>query len=693
MTATRSLEAAPERHARRLPAIQSATAAEESIVTRLGSYIGAFVLPFGLLIYLGLKGGGYDQVVRSEVGIAIWVLLVAGTLAGLLPVARSNRAALAALGLLAGLAVWTGASMLWTESREQTFEEVGRLVTYLGVFALALLLQGRDGLRRTAGAVAAAIVVLAGFALVSRLNPAWFPVDELAQAQSDAAGRLNYPLNSWNGLAALAAMGVPLLIAFGASARRKSMAAAATAAIPAVACAAYLTYSRSGLIALGIGVACAILLAPRRGAAAAVAGLGLTGTALAVAAASQRPAIEDLAPSADAAAQRAEMAVILLAVCVGVGLLRIALSVASEQGLLDPLPRPRNRWLLAGAAVVAVLAAVAWGPEVDRAWEEFKEPVNSASAAARFDSASGNGRYQYWSASVDAAASAPLNGIGAGAWELWWSREATLGGFTRYAHSLYLETFAELGIVGVALVVGLLALPAVVATRRLRSASAPDRWMLAGGVGLLAAFAVAAAFDWIWQLPVIPVAMLFMVAALLVRDPADRGVAQTTRRAWPSRVGTAGAGIVAIGLLAVVLIGARSLAAGEDALADGDSERALAEASDAADAQPWAAAPLLQRATALQAQGEFADAAAAAKEAIDRAETDWRPWYQLYLIEGAWGREVGAYQIVDGEPTFTIEALPHFDAARNAYARAQKLNPLAPFLATSPSHVTFEPVQ
>ena len=49
----------------------SATAVREFLPAVWG-----FGLPAMLVLYLGLKGGGYDTVVRSEVGIAVWWLVL-----------------------------------------------------------------------------------------------------------------------------------------------------------------------------------------------------------------------------------------------------------------------------------------------------------------------------------------------------------------------------------------------------------------------------------------------------------------------------------------------------------------------------------------------------------------------------------------------------------------------------------------
>ena len=53
-----------------------------------GGAIGAWTLGFATVAYLGLKGGGYDVVVRSQAGIGVWWIVLIGAALGVLPQRR-----------------------------------------------------------------------------------------------------------------------------------------------------------------------------------------------------------------------------------------------------------------------------------------------------------------------------------------------------------------------------------------------------------------------------------------------------------------------------------------------------------------------------------------------------------------------------------------------------------------------------
>ncbi len=75
----------------------------------MGRLLAEAGVPFLLVVYLALKGGGYDEVIYEEVGVAVWWVVMLGALVGVLPRARIGRAGWLALGLLAGVRpCWTG---------------------------------------------------------------------------------------------------------------------------------------------------------------------------------------------------------------------------------------------------------------------------------------------------------------------------------------------------------------------------------------------------------------------------------------------------------------------------------------------------------------------------------------------------------------------------------------------------------
>ena len=68
-----------------------------------GPALGAWTLGFAPVLYLALRGGGYDLVIRSEVGLAAWWLVLLGVLAGVLSLRQIGRLGWLCLALLAGI--------------------------------------------------------------------------------------------------------------------------------------------------------------------------------------------------------------------------------------------------------------------------------------------------------------------------------------------------------------------------------------------------------------------------------------------------------------------------------------------------------------------------------------------------------------------------------------------------------------
>jgi hypothetical protein len=616
-----------------------------------------WALPFALVLYLAMRGGGYDPVVRDEVGAALWLALLFGGMAMILPAGRVTRASWIALGLFAAFAGWTALSAVWSDSVERSLDSFVLVATYLGVLALAVWAQGRQALERMLGGVTAAIAVVAVLALLSRLHPQWFPTNPVTDVLPNVKSRLNYPLNSWNGLAALLGMGVPLLLAAAVDSKIRVARAMATAMVPLVALAIFFTLSRGGAVAAGVGVAAYVALRPRRFEALPVLVLAGAASAVAIGIAAQFGALDDGASTSQAHEEGAIMAGILVAICVAAAWLRVRLDRAEAGRRLArfaPTPRTTRRLLAStGIVLLGLLVAAGATGRVTSAWDDFKRAPSPSDAAARLQDQSGNGRYQYWQSTVDEMQTAPLQGTGAGTFQYWWARNGTIYGFTAYAHSLYFESLGETGIVGAALITGLVIFILVDGIRRCRS-TVPRRrrgW-LAGAVGSAVVFAIAMALDWGWHVPVIPVAFSLIAAATLQGSPQDlpqerrtTGVTDGKGRAsgplrgrrWAQRAAIACVALPILGLTAASAVGAHLIDSSQSAARARDLPSALDDARDAATVMPWAATPHQQQALVLVEQGRYRAANDEAQEAIAKEPTNWEPYYvlsQIYLERG-----------------------------------------------------------
>ena len=130
-------------------------------------------------------------------------------------------------------------------------------------------------------------------------------------------------------------------------------------------------------------------------------------------------------------------------------------------------------------------------------------------------SGSGSGRWQFWDAAVDEFRTSAVHGRGAGSYADWWAAHGALATSIQDAHSLYLETLGELGVVGLALLLlPLTAAALVVATRvrqldRRTSRSPASRRSSCG-------YLVAVAIDWMWELTAVSI-VAFSGLALVVR--------------------------------------------------------------------------------------------------------------------------------------------------------------------------------
>jgi hypothetical protein len=298
-------------------------------------------------------------------------------------------------------------------------------------------------------------------------------------------------------------------------------------------------------------------------------------------------------------------------------------------------PRVVGVGIAVAVVVLALVAVVASHPV--RKFDEFKSNSAVASTHGTFTenhllASSGSGRWQFWGAAVDEFQAHPLNGGGAGSWEAWWLEHGSLPVPSEFAHSLYLETLAELGIVGLLLLGGAVL---VAATGAVRAALALQSGEIAAAAACGIAFFVAAAYDWVWQLSGIAMVGVGMLGFALGALPAQR--ASAWGRFGAVRPAIALVAVAAIVPQYVVLAAGTHLHNSQAAFTAGEGAKARSEALAAKAVEPWAASPYLQLGFVAEAEGKYGLAARWAHEAIHRSRNDWGLWASAAKFEAEAG--------------------------------------------------------
>ena len=596
-----------------------------------------------IVIAANASEGAYFSQSWGWVALAFLVPVTVALILGVVEAPGTLRAAFVVL--VAALGVWIALSAIWSVSSSGSIREGERVLVYLAVaLALAFLLRGGDG-AGLAGGVFAGIVAVAGYGLATRLFPDRFD----AYHDPDLPSRLSEPIGYWNSFGLLAAMGVLLGLGIAAHARRAHYRVVAGLALPVLATALYFAFSRGAWAALVAGYAAAAIVDPRR--------LRLLWSTLAVAPASaaivyvasrQEALTNEDAPAAAAIDQGERLAVWLVAVILLSGALAalgafVARRVVPSAGLRRALDVA-----LATTVVAAIVVGIAARGGPSEAFAELRDRFDAplvtstpGSLNERLFNLSGTGRGDSIEVAWELAQERPVVGHGSGSFEYLWYERRPNTFVIRDAHSLYAEMLAEVGIVGLALLVLALLAPVVAA---LRGRRAP---LTAVGAGAFVAWAAHASLDWDWEVVgVTTSALLAGGVALLAGDPSPRALLGEGLRAQLATL------VSVLSVVAVVsLVGNQALFAGREAVVRKDWVDAVDHARRAERLLGWSHEPAIVLGDAAAGLGDRRGTLEAYRRATTTDPANWVAWLRLA-------------QVAEG------------DERTRAFARVRELNPL-----------------
>jgi len=597
-----------------------ANSVERSYPGKIADFV-AFLLPFLLLAGLALAGGGFDLFPRHLSGILAWVLVAALLLVPMPEQARPGRSMALVGGLLLSLALWSGVSSLWSDSVSSSLAEFERGIGYLGFFIAAILTlrtpAQRQWFARGLGAGLAFITLLA---LGDRLLPGG------DTGTPFAVTRLKFPLDYWNADGIAFGSALVLFIWFAATARCGRWRAISISVATVAGVCLYLTYSRGGLLVATIALLLLLFMSADRLRILGIALVTVASTALVVLVFDQYPVLSG-AGEGDPATS--ESLVAAVAVLCGAALAVTASWFGQRWARRHPGLSERavtaslNRRNLAAVAILlaasALVVTMVFGTS---AWDQFSDSDIPAPAdpKARFTELSGAWRYEFSQVAVEVFTENPVLGTGAGTYPYEWNQRREVAVVTRDAHSFYLESLSDLGVVGGLLTLGLavsLIWLGTIAWRRQRGREAPV--MLALTVALLLAFG----FDWFWKLGA-TAAMLLLLAAWIVSAEAVDPARENRRLPAGLRLAGLAAAWVAIIVLAVPAAADRYIEASADSVRAGSIEKAADQARTASQLEPWAPEPHMQLATIAESRNQTGLALAEIDRAIELDPENWQ---------------------------------------------------------------------
>jgi hypothetical protein len=661
-----TLAPAPQGTGERAPAPPSRPSAR---ITWTSDLLAGLGVAAALVALVFLTSSSSDQTVTgpntwSE--IALTFLGVGACAAVVLVGGRGRAWGAPAIGLFAAFAAFAALSIVWSVQPDWSWFGANQLVMYLCVFAGAVAL-GRllpERWAALAGGVATAMTAVCAYSLLAKVFP-----DTLAQGNQ--VGRLQSPFGYWNAIGLSGALG--LAPALWVASRRSGSVVLRGLTVPAMTLmlsVIVLSYSRSALFAGIIAIAVWLTFVPLRLRSALMLGLsGLGAVPIVVVALGSHGISGDKvsAPAQDAAGHA--FGPVLLGVLIAVGAVGVAASLAMDRVVLAETVRRRIGTVLTACvclvpvAGVVALAASSRGlfGEISHAWHSLTSSSSVVYETPGRLAELGSSRPLYWHQGLTVGSHALLKGVGELGFGVARLRYTTSTVWADQAHSYVVQTFADLGLIGVALTLALLVAwcraavrPLAIGTRwrSVSSGQASERQGLVALAIVVVAFGIQSALDFTFYFPGVTIPALLCAGWLAGRGPLTAAVGRRSAGRL-SLIHRPGAGALVTGLAALALMGAWVIwqplrSAQAMTAAENQPATAFVNAHAAASRDPLSIQPLYLLSVLYQNSNDPRAARAELVKATQLQPDNPQPWLWL-----------GQFDLATGHPADAIGALSH----------------------------------
>ncbi len=619
--------------------------------------IAALGLGAALLLLGFITTGGFDGSVSisapntwTEIGLT---LLGAGAIAASIVLgARAPRWGVPVVAWFAAMTALTALSIIWSVQPDASWQAANQIMAYLMTFAAGVALARivPERWRALVIALGAAAVLLSGYALLAKVLPG-------SLAPMDDEGRLQAPLGYWNATGALAAMGLaPCLWGFTRPDGPRWLRGLAVPGASILGAVVILSFSRTAVGVAVLTLAAWLTLAPGRLRGALMLGLAGIGTAIICAWSLSHAALstDGAALAARTSAGHSFGIVLLIVAVFAVGAGWAAARASDRVTLGEPMRRRIGAGLIGAAALLPVAAVVALAAssrgltgEISHTWHSLVSVNSGVGESAARITQLGSSRPLYWSEGITVGEHALLKGVGALGFATARTRYTTHLEIVGHAHSYVIQTFADLGLLGLAVNLALLLSWARAAVRplaprerwgRLGSAQSWERSGLLALLLVVLGFGLSSAIDWTWYFPAVTVPALLAAGWLAGRGPLSAPVGRSSGR--PPLLSRPGAlagcsALVLLGLVCAWLIW-QPLRSAQDAAAAFSartSGAAFADARSAATADPLALEPHFVLSGLYSGAGDAPAARGELLTAVGLQPANYESWLQLGLYD------------------------------------------------------------